>query len=172
VDGVDYHFVSEDAFRAGLARGDFVEWAVVHGFQYGAAVESVEAALVDGQVMLLDIDVQGTVTWKRALEERCVTVFVLPPSLEVLQERLRGRRTEGKSSYQVRMKNARRELAQADSYDYAVVNDDLDRAVGALRAVIEAERCRPRRLHGLLSGLGVPGPDAPESGCSRSVDSV
>ncbi len=172
VDGVDYHFISEEAFREELSRGDFLEWAVVHGFQYGAAVESVETALLDGQVMLLDIDVQGTATWKRTLEEQCVTVFVLPPSLEVLQERLRRRRTEGKSSYRVRMKNARKELAQADSYDYTVVNDDLAQAVATLRAIIGAERSRPRRLYELLSGLGVSGPNGPGPGSPPAGDSV
>ena len=154
-DGVDYHFVSEGVFREALGRGDFVEWAEVHGCLYGATVEAVAEAMVDAQVMLLDVDVQGGRTWRRILGERCVTVFVLPPSMDVLKRRLAGRKTEGERSFRRRLQNARRELARADTYDYLIVNDTLKQAVSDLQAVIHVERCRPRRMLDVLSWLGV-----------------
>ena len=154
-DGVDYHFVSERSFRERLAGGRLLEWAEVHGFLYGATLEAVEAALADGQVMLLDVDVQGERVWKRIMQGRCVTVFVLPPSLDVLTKRLADRKTEEERSFRRRLQDARKELVRANTYDYAIVNDSLEQAVSTLQAIVRAERCRPGRMPDALSGLGV-----------------
>lgn len=154
-DGVDYHFVLEADFLEKLARGEFIEHAEVHGCHYGATAEAVRKALFNGQVMLLDVDVQGAENWRRVLGERCVTVFVLPPSIEELRRRLEGRMTEARSSFQVRMQNARRELERASAYDFWVVNDSLEKAVLSLQHILGAERARPPRMREAFAGLGV-----------------
>ena len=100
--------------------------------------------------MLLDVDVQGAETWKQVLKDQCVTVFVLPPSIELLRSRLEGRRTEEARALRRRMENARRELARADRYDYVIVNDDLETAICDLRAIIRAERQRSWRMASTL----------------------
>ena len=154
VDGVDYHFVPEADFREKLARGEFLEHAEVHGFHYGATAEAVRKAFSDGQVMLLDVDVQGAGNWRRMLGKRCVTVFVLPPSIEELRRRLEDRMTEGRASFQVRMQNARKELERASAYDFLIVNDRLEEAVLSLQYILGAERARPARMRAALAGLG------------------
>lgn len=153
VDGADYHFVTDDQFRALLDAGEMVEWAEVHGHRYGASVQAVGEALDDNLVMLLDIDIQGAETWKQFLGDRCVRVFVLPPSMGELSERLRNRRTEGKESFEMRMKTARTELAKAPEYDYVVVNQDLDHVIRELESILAAERLRPSRLSSLLEAF-------------------
>ncbi len=152
-DGVDYHFVSEAAFDEKLARGEFLEQAEVYGFRYGATLDAISTALAGGQAMMLDVDVQGAETWKQVFKDRCVTVFVLPPSIAVLKKRLEGRRTEAEPAFQRRMQNAREELGRADSYDYLVVNHSLEQAIGELQAIICVEKCRPQRMQDVLVGL-------------------
>jgi len=155
VDGRDYHFATEDSFWKLLDNGEMVEWAEVHGHRYGASVDAVAEAMRGGQVMLLDIDVQGAETWKRVLGRRCVRVFVLPPSISELHKRLADRRTEEKASFDLRMKTARTELAWAPAYDYVVVNTKLDDAVEELRAILTAERRRPERQGALLESMNL-----------------
>ena len=150
-DGVDYHFVSEGAFRSKLKQGCFLEWAEVYGCLYGATFEAAARAVGNGGVLLLVVDVQGAAAWKRALDERCVSVFVLPPSATVLEERLRARRSEGAGALSLRLKNARTELARAEELDYLVVNADLDRAIADVEGMIRVERRRPRRTPDLLT---------------------
>lgn len=154
VDGVDYHFVSEDAFRAGLKQGCFFEWAEVYGFLYGATFESIAHALGQGGVVLLVADVQGAATWKRSLGKRCVSVFVLPPSVKVLEERLGRRKTEEGGVLKRRLENARSELAKAVEFDYLVVNRELDRAISDIQELIRVERRRPWRTPDLLDESG------------------
>jgi guanylate kinase len=146
VDGRDYHFTTEDGFQKLLDAGEMVEWADVHGHRYGTTLDSVNAAVAGGCVMLLDIDVQGAETWKRFLGERCVLVFVVPPSLDELKTRLEQRRTEDKAALELRMKTARTELTRVGEYDYVVVNSDLPQAVSELQAILMAERRRPGRM--------------------------
>jgi guanylate kinase len=154
VDGEHYHFVSDKAFRRLIEADELVEYAEVHGFCYGATRQAVAEVLRGDTVMLLDIDVQGAETWKRFLGDRCVRVFVLPPSIESLRRRLEGRKTEGRSSFQRRMETARRELLKAPSYDYVIVNDTLEQAVAELQAIVQAERRRPRRMEDVLCKFG------------------
>lgn len=153
VDGEHYHFTTADGFRELLETGRMVEWAEVHGHRYGATVDAVQKAMGRGHVMLLDIDVQGADTWKDVLGKRCVRVFILPPSMEELSRRLAGRRTEARESFELRMKTARRELARAGDYDYALVNRDLDGVVADLSAILTAERSRPQRVRQILQDL-------------------
>ena len=147
VNGISRHFVTGAEFEAMQKRGDFVERAEVYGHLYGATFASVAKALCGGQVMLMDVDVQGVANWQEVLKDRCVTVFVLPPSVEVLAERLAARRTEGAATFDRRMENASFELSQAKNSDYIVVNDNLENAVADLQAIIRAERRRTQRIN-------------------------
>jgi guanylate kinase len=148
VDGRDYHFWSEDQFHAARARGEFAEWALVHGRLYGTLRREVEAVLASGRNVILDIDVQGAAQLARSLEG-VVLVFIIPPSAEVLISRLGNRATEDSEAFRLRLKNAAAELLEADQYDYVVVNEDLDAAVSAVEAIIAAEGLRRVRIDGL-----------------------
>jgi guanylate kinase len=146
-DGREYHFVDPEAFEALVARGSFLEWAEVHGHRYGTCESEVEAARRDGVDLLLDLDVQGAAQ-VRARVADAVTVFILPPSYTDLERRLRGRGKDDDAAIARRLHAAREELRQYRHYDYAVVNDDLDGCVEALRSVILAARCRRSRMEG------------------------
>lgn len=146
VEGVARHFVTVAQFEAMQTRGDFVESAEVHRHLYGATFDAVAKAMSGGQVMLMDVDVQGVAAWKKVLGDRCVTVFVVPPSLDVLAERLNARQSESTSAFRLRMKNAVSELVQAKNSDYVVANDKLEQAIADLLAIIHAERRRTRRM--------------------------
>jgi guanylate kinase len=144
-DGRDYHFVDRRTFIELRDRqpSGFLEWAEVHGNFYGTSRAEVEARLSRGEDVVLDIDVQGAAQIRQNAQP--VTVFVVPPSLDELERRLRGRGTESEESLGLRLANAGREMQHADEYTYCIVNDDLDRAVESLRAIIIAERSRRRR---------------------------
>jgi len=144
-DGRDYHFVNREQFKEirDQQPSGFLEWADVHTSFYGTTRQDVEARLAEGMDVVLDIDIQGA-------EQICrngapVTIFIAPPSLSELEQRLRGRGTESEESLAIRLANAEKEMQAADTYTYLIVNDQLDEAVLALRAVIIAERCRRRR---------------------------
>ena len=136
VDGVSYHFLTRDAFEQKVAAGEFVEWAEVHGNCYGTLVSEVESKLAGGSSLILEIDVQGALQVKKRFPD-AVLIFIKPPSLEVLRERLAGRGSETPESLELRMADAEQELALADRYDDVVVNDDLDRATEDLVRVLD-----------------------------------
>ena len=144
-DGHAYHFLSRQAFERRVAAGDFLEWAEFNGQLYGTLRQSVETATAAGQDVLLVIDVQGAAHHRNAGLD-AVYVFVFPPSWEVLAERLRARGSESASTQAQRLLVARQELAHYTAYDYVVINDQLDDAVGTLQAIIVAERQRIRRV--------------------------
>jgi guanylate kinase len=145
-DGLDYHFVDERTFLKKIEEGDLLEWAEVHGHFYGTPRGPAEHALVSGGVVVFDIDVQGGRSLQRVYPE-AVLVFVLPPSLKELALRLRRRGTDGAATIRRRMLTARAEIEQGlAAYDYVVVNDDVDRALEDLRAILVAERCRRGRV--------------------------
>ena len=144
-DGVDYHFVTPQRFATLVDRGEFAEWAEVHGQRYGTLRSAVDEALRAGRIAVFDIDVQGGAQVKAAWPREALTVFILPPSMEELERRLRGRADESEPSIQRRLANARLEVEHYALFDYVIVNDDLERAVGELRSVVIAERCRRRR---------------------------
>lgn len=144
VDGVDYDFVSREAFEEMIRTEALVEWAEVHGNLYGTPRRNLEAAAARGEHVVLDIDVQGA----RQLRERtpeAVLIFVFPPTAEALWGRLTARGTERMDEVARRLAAASEELAEARHFDYIVVNDDLDRAVSRVRAIVEAESHRPQR---------------------------
>ncbi len=143
-EGRDYFYLSREEFQRRIDAGDFVEWAEVHGELYGTLRSQTDRTLEEGKIVLLDIDVQGERAVRRIYPDG-VFIFVLPPSLADLEERLRGRGTDTEDRIRLRLENARREIALVHEYDYAVVNDDLESATRKVAAIIEAETCRASR---------------------------
>jgi guanylate kinase len=139
-DGRDYRFVTDAAFERMAARGGFAEWAVVHGRRYGTSKAEIESKGRGGD-LVLDVDVQGARSI-RALYKDAVTVFVLPPRYAELRRRLLARGLDAPEVIRTRLRNARREILRYREFDYLVVNDDLERAVAELEAVIVGQRCR------------------------------
>jgi guanylate kinase len=148
VPGRDYFFLTHEEFGARRERGEFAEWAAVHGNYYGTLRSEIGRVLASGKHVIMDIDVQGAAQLARVYPH-AVLVFVLPPSADVLLERLKARKTENRASLARRMMSALDELRHADDYHYVVVNDDLDRAVARVSAVIDAEASRRGRVHDL-----------------------
>ena len=144
VDGVDYHFLSEQDFQAMIEADEFVEWAEVHGHLYGTSRKAVEEALDDGRFLILDIDVQGALQIRQRVPD-AVLVFVLPPGADALVERLRDRGTEGEDTLARRIENARGELEQASKFDYVVVNENLEQAINEVWSIVIAEGRRTAR---------------------------
>ena len=144
--GEHYHFIDPLTFQKKIDLGDFVEWAEVHGHFYGSPQASVERVRASGGIAVFDIDVQGGTAIKRKYPD-AVSVFVLPPSIEELERRLRERRTETEDTLRSRLLAARSEIERGvASYDYIIVNDDFERAFGDLVSVIRAELCRRERV--------------------------
>ena len=139
VDGVDYHFVSSEVFRELRESGAFLEHAEYGGNAYGTSWQAIEGPLEAGDDVVLEIEVQGAAQVRKRLPEACL-IFLLPPSLEVLEDRLRRRGTDDESVIQRRMALVDRELEAAEIFDYAIVNDDLERAVSEVLEVIHAVR--------------------------------
>jgi guanylate kinase len=137
-DGVEYHFVSNERFQEMAAADEFAEYAMVHGNMYGTAARQVAAALGEGRDLLFDIDFQGGRQLRRSFPDEVVLVFILPPSLRELERRLRRRATDADDVIAQRLKVARSELAHYAEYDYLIVNDELEKAYDALRAVYVA----------------------------------
>jgi guanylate kinase len=155
VDGTDYQFVSERQFLEYRDRGDFAEWAVVHGKYYGTLKSAISRVLEGGKHVMMDIDVQGAaqfaVVWPGA-----VLIFMLPPSVEVLLARLEERNTEDGSTLLTRLKSAHAELQVVSRYHYVLVNDDLESTVARVSSIIDAEEVKRERIRALdsqLSGL-------------------
>ena len=145
-DGVDYHFVDVASFQERIERGDFVEWAEVYGHFYGSPQSVVDEARAHRGLAIFDIDVQGGLAIKRKHPDT-VCVFVVPPSMEELERRLRERGTDAEDSIRRRMLAARSEIERGvASYDYIIVNDDFERAYRDLHAVVIAERSRRGRV--------------------------
>jgi guanylate kinase len=147
VDGVDYRFVSEPYFARLMRRGAFLEYEENFGNRYGTPKAFVERSLSKGRPVLLSIDVKGAMKVKRAYPGESVLIFIVPPSMKALKERLHGRRSDPSEVIRKRLALARQELAYRRRYDYSVVNDDLDRAYGRLRRIVleEMESCGCRK---------------------------
>jgi guanylate kinase len=137
-EGVDYHFVSADAFQRMIEQGAFAEWAEVHGNHYGTPRSVIEQAK---GLVVFDIDVQGGQSIKQQYPE-AVRVLLLPPSLEELERRLRARSTDDDATVRRRLEVARKEIARASGYEHRIVNDDLDRAYAQLEAIVRTSAGR------------------------------
>ncbi|GAC1484988.1 MAG: guanylate kinase [Gemmatimonadaceae bacterium] len=163
-DGKDYHFLSLELFKRGQKKGEFAESAEVHGHLYGTLRSEVERVLSSGKHVIMDIDVQGAKQFVRAFPES-VLIFILPPSADVLVERLKARGTEDPKSLIRRFKSAKDELKAIDLYQYVIVNDDIDAAVSAASSIIDAERSKRSRnvaLDGRVKEL--------KDGIQRAID--
>jgi guanylate kinase len=150
VDGKDYHFVDLERFRSMVADNEFLEWAHVFGHRYGTPRAPVEAMLKAGRDVLFDIDWQGAQQLYQIAGGDVVRVFILPPSLEELERRLRGRATDSEQVIQGRMSRAAGEIAHWDGYDYVLCNDDAESCFLKVRTILEAERMKRSRQTGLI----------------------
>jgi len=144
--GVDYHFVDDAAFLAMQARGEFLESAEVHGYRYGTSKKVITEALARGADLILEIDWQGA-RQVRAVYPACVGIFILPPSIEELERRMRSRGQDADAVIRRRLDNARGEMEHAGEFDYAIINKDFDTARQELAAIIQKERARPHGAH-------------------------
>ncbi|MFC1488241.1 guanylate kinase [Thermodesulfobacteriota bacterium] len=134
--GVDYHFISKGDFKERIAKGRWAEWAEVHGNYYGTDAEFLDKGLASGSEILLDIDVQGT---RQILEKypEAITIFIMPPSLDILRNRLEARGTDSEEVISRRLANAEKEMAQKDLYRHIVTNDQLSVAIEQLTSIID-----------------------------------
>jgi len=151
-DGVDYNFVSRERFEAMIAAGEFLEWAEVFGNLYGTSAADTERMLAEGNDVVLVIDVQGA----RKVRSRGIettAIFVMPPSMDVLEQRLRGRSKDTEEAIQRRLQVAREEVAAFVDYEFVVVNDELTAAVDRLRSIVIAQRSRLRRMRADAEGI-------------------
>ena len=144
-DGVDYNFISRQRFEDMVRAGEFLEWADVFGNYYGTCAADTERCLVGGSDLVLVIDVQGA-RQVRGSGIESIGIFVLAPSAQILEQRLRGRSKDSEAAIQKRLEAARREVGEFASYEYVVVNDELDAAVERLRAIVLAERARVKNM--------------------------
>lgn len=156
VDGVHYHFITVKDFERRRDNDELAEWAEVHGNYYGTLRETVEKVLSGGQDMLFDIDYQGAAQLVEKMPEDVVSIFILPPSMKELMARLHRRAEDTEEVIALRLENARVEIQHWQSYDYILINEDLDRSFAAVKAIIAAERLKRYRRPGLnafVSGL-------------------
>jgi guanylate kinase len=152
-EGIEYHFVSHERFQEMAAADEFAEYAMVHGNMYGTAARQVGDALAQGRDLLFDIDFQGGRQLRQRFPGEVMLAFILPPSLRELERRLRQRGTDADEVIARRLKVARSELEHYDEYDYLIVNDDLDRAYDALRAIYVAACHRAYRQASIAEQL-------------------
>lgn len=144
-DGVDYHFISREKFRRMLDKNQFVEWAEVYGNFYGTSEKDLRKMAAAGTDIILDIDTKGAKQIRRKFPE-AVLIFILPPSISVLRERLGRRKTDSPEVIEKRLKKAGQEIKQYKIYDYAILNDKLEEAVQKLEAVVVSRRASVSRI--------------------------
>jgi guanylate kinase len=145
-DGIDYHFVDDAAFLGMQERGEFLESAEVHGYRYGTSKKVITEALARGEDLILEIDWQGARQVRRIYPE-CVGIFILPPSIEELERRMRSRGQDADAVIRRRLDNARGEMEHAGEFHYAIINKDFDTARQELAAIIQKERAKPHGPH-------------------------
>jgi len=134
--GTHYFFIEEKEFLERRGRDEFLEWAQVHANYYGTSKEFVEKNIQEGKVLLFDLDVQGTDSFKTFFKDKAKAIFIAPPSIDELEKRLRDRGTESPEAIDIRIRNAKKEILRKGDYDYCVVNEDLDRAYIDLKNVV------------------------------------
>jgi len=149
VDGREYFFISREVFDEMVAGGEFLEWACVHGNFYGTARRQIAEETGAGIDIVLEVDVQGAASVRQLLMDS-VSIFILPPSYEVLRERLIARGTDTAEELAVRLRNAPDELRQYSAFDYVIINDEVERAAAQLASIIYAERARCMRQEALV----------------------
>ena len=143
VDGVHYHFISEDDFKARIEDGIFLEWVKVHGAYYGTSLEDIKKNKIEGIDQILELDTQG-VELLREKNFDATYIFILPPSLKALEKRLLKRGTESKEKIKERMEVGKKEILKYEIYDFVVTNVDLEESVDLIKSIIKAEGCRTK----------------------------
>ena len=151
-DGVDYYFIDKTTFEKKIENGEFVEYTVYSGNYYGTLKTEVERLVAKGGCILLKIEVEGAGNIRKAIPD-ALSVFIVPPSIEELERRLRGRNTETEDSIQERLKEAIKELARADEYDYIVINDDADLCTEQVIKILESEKLRYCRMADFVNDM-------------------
>jgi guanylate kinase len=162
VAGRDYFFVSDEKFKMMVEANGFLEWAVVHGNLYGTSHAQVEHERLAGRDIILEIDVQGAASVHR-LAQDTVSVFILPPSFEILRDRLVGRGSERPAELALRLRNSRSEVQHYRDFQYVIINDDAERAAGLLASIIYAERARRERQEEIAERVLASFKQAPEA---------
>lgn len=145
IDGVNYFFITKEDFEEMIRKEEFLEYANVYGNYYGTPKKFVLDKLNEGKDVLLEIDIQGALSVKKAYPDG-VFIFILPPSMEELRQRIEKRGTETEESLKTRFNSAYKEIAYVNEYEYAVVNEEVDNAVSKIEFIIEAEKCKVKRL--------------------------
>lgn len=138
-EGIHYFFVSPETFQKKIDAGEFAEWAQVHSNRYGTSKAMIGGLFAQGKHVLFDIDVQGAMSLKKLYPDRCVLIFIHPPSMQILEERLRARASDSAASIEKRLQNAYNEVAWSQSFQYEIVNDDLQKAYKTLREIVKKE---------------------------------
>lgn len=144
VDGVDYFFVTKEEFEKDIENGDFLEYANVHGNYYGTSLKPIKKALSESKLVIFDIDVQGHEIVREKLDSIVTSVFITTPSLDVLEERLNNRNTDAKDVIEKRIKNAKTEINYFQTYDYLIINDDLEKAAKELVSIANITRVKSK----------------------------
>jgi len=152
VEGREYFFVDRNTFEEMVAAGEFLEWANVHGNLYGTAKQQILDVTANGVDIILEVDVQGAASVRKLLVDS-ISVFILPPSYEVLRDRLIARGTDSPEELEIRLRNAPQELSQYTAFDYVILNDRLDRAAAQLASIIDAERARCVRQETVVNAV-------------------
>lgn len=137
--GQEYFFLSKTEFESQIQGGRFAEWAQVHGNYYGTSKEVIEKAFKAGKSVLLDIDVQGSDSLRKAFPKECYTIFIAPPSLQTLEQRLRARKTDSEETIRKRVRNASDEMRRMSEFHQVVINDQFEPAYAELHAIVEAQ---------------------------------
>lgn len=152
VNGLHYYFIDREDFEKMIEAHEFVEWAVVYDQLYGTSVSSISRGLSSGKDLLMDVDIQGSQEIKRQFPES-LSIFILPPSLDILKKRLQKRSTNDKMNTGLRLKKAVEEIQRCRDYDFIIVNDDLKQAVKEIEAIIVAQRANKNRRFPLIQKL-------------------
>lgn len=144
--GIDYFFISEKEFEDLIIQGHFVEWQNVHGFYYGTSVSNLENAIENDKIMLIEMDVKGSMSIKKLFPDQTFSIFIMPPSISQLRERLRSRGTDSEKRINIRLKRFQEEMEFREKFDYVMINEDLD------LAKIELQKTINKLKQGVTSG--------------------
>jgi guanylate kinase len=152
MDGFDYNFVAKDVFLDMIENDEFIEWAEVYGNYYGTTKKEVDRIRKSGKIPLFDVDIQGAKNLRASLEGG-VYIFIIPPSTDILRERLIGRKTESDDQLSIRLANARHEISEYSIFDYVIVNYDIEDAFKKMIAIISAEKCRINNMETTIRSI-------------------
>lgn len=138
--GKDYHFMSHEEFELAIGKGDLVEYERIYDNYYGTLRSEIDSAIAQGKIVIFDVDVKGALSLKKAYPKQSLLIFIEPPSLDVLEDRLRRRHTESEEELAKRLKRAEMEIAQKDKFDYLIVNNDINETFGKVESILRAEQ--------------------------------